>query len=345
MTDPGQQLLEKVFKTLQIDDAWSERGDRCFSWIAYRLQQRVLVHRPVDDDGFTLYKMVAETTVIENVQATAGKVDEVLSDLNRFAFGSAYSYDPQKKSISSTTSTWIHDETAGWRGRLFEMFCMGQLCFAETEADFLAERCGGVVARRVHPVSGLRQYPDDMLNFIEDYFIPGNNAPNRFENPFEFEAVADMAKTNSFLATQGADAHGIALERCFDDWTAISILTSSIKHRRVGVGVTSIIQLPNIITEVEGHLICASLNRNERDAGPLASHFGAWCIDRAPSGRPAVTYKGFYPSLAYQDGLILDLALICNRRMEWADQQINARPTRGNAWERLAQRLGMGKRG
>ena len=345
MTDVAQQLLGNVFKTLQIDEAWSIREGRSFSWIAHRLEQKVTAHRPVEDDGFTLYKIVAETLVVEGVQATESEVNAELSELNRLAFGSAYSFDPKNKTIRATTSTWVHDETAGWRGRLFEMFCMGQLCFAETEADFLADRCKGIVARREHPTSGERQLPDDMLHLIEDFFVPGGYAANQFENPFEFEALADTAKITPFLATLGADANGIALERCFGDWTAISILTSSIKHRRVGSGLTTLIQLQNQITEEDGYSICAVLNRKEKEEGSFTPHFGAWCVDKSPNGNPKITYKGFYPSLAYQNGLILDMGMMCSRRMVWADQALNAQPTRGNAWERLAQRLGVGRRG
>lgn len=343
MADTGQQLLESVFRTLQVDDAWSEKGERAFNWIAHRLQQRVTAHKPVTDRDFTLYKMTAETTVIEAVTASAAEVNKALSQLNRFAFGSAYSYDPETQSVSATTSTWVHDETAGWRGKLFDLFSIGQLCFAETEADYLADRCRGVVARRSHPTSGQRVQPDDMLHLVEDFIALGGDPPNRFANPFQFEAVADMAKHTPFLATLGADRDGVALERCFDNWTAVSIITSSLRHRRAGSGLASLIQLPNTLTEEEGYSICAVLNRKEREEGPLTSHFGAWSVDKGPSGAPTLTYRGFYPAVSYQDGLIMDMAMICNARMGWADQQLNGKATRGSAWERLANRLGMGK--
>lgn len=342
--DLGQAALLKVSKDLQIDEQWSIRQDRAFSWIAYRMEQTVSVSRPIQDEEITLFLLTAETVVVENVSAPEPDIERALSDVNRFAFGSCYSYDQPRSRIVATTRCWVHEGTNDWRTPIFGMYAIGQLCFAETEADYLADRCGGSVAVCAHPQSGLRQVADDMLNAVDEVFAPAGLEASRYRNEFEFDAVADAAKQSAFAATLGGTADGIALECSFDDYTAIAIVSSDAKHRRLGAGLSVRLQLPMEITDQDGARIAAALNRFERDDSPEPHHTGAWCVDISPVGNRAVTYRSFMPNWMHQNGLILDVSTACVARMRWADRKLNGQPTPDNAWDRLAKRFGFGGR-
>jgi hypothetical protein len=279
------------------------------------------------------------------VSASEATVDRILSDMNRHAFGNCYSFAPSERRIYATTSTWVHQDTAGWRSNIFSAYVIGQLCLAEAEADYLADKCGGTVARRKHPVSGYRDQPDDMLNVADDVIAPEGQEPSLYSNAFEFEAVADAVKRSERVATLGSSADGIALECSFDDYTAISILSSTYKHRLLGAGLSACLHLPISITPEDGHRIAAMLNRRERDSGPVGGqgHIGAWCVDQGPAGGgDAVTYRSFLPNLIYRNGLIMDTSLACIARMLWADQTMNSKPTTESPWKRLAKRFGVG---
>lgn len=346
MADLGQSLIEQVHRKLQVDEQWTTRKDRSFSWIGHRLEQTVSTPRPIQDGEFIMFKLCAETVVVDSVSASDSAVDRILSDLNRHSFGNCYSFNPSNRRIYATTSAWVHQDTADWRSNIFGTYAIGQLCFAEAEADFLADKCAGKVALRAHAVSGHRVQPDDMLNVADDVIATKGQEPSLYGNAFEFEAVADAAKSSERVATLGSSAEGIALESSFDDYTAISILSSTYKHRLLGAGLSVRLQLPTSITPEDGHRIAGMLNRRERDSGPLGGqgHIGAWCVDRGAAGGHAITYRSFLPNLTYLNGLIMDTSMACIARMRWADQTLNSKPTTESAWKRLTKRFALGGR-
>jgi hypothetical protein len=346
VADLGQTLIEQVHRTLEVDDPWTTRTERSFSWIAHRLEQTVSTHRGIQDGEFVLFKLCAETAVVDSVSAPEAIVDHVLSDLNRHSFGSCYSFSASERRIYATTNIWAHQDTAGWRANTFGAYVVGQLTFAEAEADFLAERCAGTVARRAHPASGHRDRPDELLDVFGDVIAPKGQEPSLYRNAFEFEGVADALKQSERVATLGGSADGIALESSFDDYTSISILSSTYRHRLLGAGLSTCLQLPISITLEEGHRIAAMLNRRERDSGPIGGqgHFGAWCVDQGAAGGIAVSYRSFLPNILHLNGLIMDTATECISRMLWADQTMNSKPTTESAWKRLAKRFGVSGR-
>ena len=318
MADLGQTLIERVHRKLQVDEHWTTRSDRSFSWIAHRLEQTISADRGLQDGEFTLFKLSAETPVVDLVSASEAVVDHVLSELNRHSFGSCYSFAIAERRIYATTNIWVHIETADWRTNVFDTYAIGQLCVAEAEADYLADKCAGEVAVRSHPQSGYREQADDMLNIVDALFAVKGHEPSPYADEFQFEGVADFAKRTDRIATLGGSAEGIALESSFDNYTAISILSSTYKHRLLGAGMSACLQLP-----LGGQ-----------------GHIGAWCVDQTPSGGIAVTYRSFLPNLIYVNGLIMDTSVACATRMRWADMTLNSKPTEESGWIRLAKRFG-----
>lgn len=340
MNDTGLVMLQKIFETLQVDDEWSTKRERSFSWIASRLEQTIEVKAPVQDSGVTLFKIVASATVVENVQSAESEVNKILSDLNRFAFGSAYTFDPRSRKVSVCTISWVHEETLEWRSRLFGLYAIGQISFAECEADYIAGQCDGSVAVRRHPQSGFRSTRDEMLSLLDSLIVPFGYEENRFANDFEFEAVADVSRGSDIVATMGASPHGIALETSFGSYTAISVIAADERHRRMGGGLLVRIQLPTQITDGDAYDIAGSLNRQEMTAGPLTNHGGAWCVDKDVLNVDNVlAYRWFIPNYAYQNGLIMDSAYSSVARMRWADLLLNGQPALESPWKRLAKRF------
>jgi len=337
--DLGQRTLSTIFDQLKIDAEWSIRRDRDFSWIASRLEQTVTASKPVNDDGFLLYKISARTVVVEDVKAAESQIDRILSDINRFAVGNAYSHDPIARNIVATTSTWIHEETAGWRSEAFFPYVMSQLCLAESEADYLAEACDGVIGHRTHPASGDREAPDDMLNFIEHYLARFGEEGSRYADAEEYRAIADEVERSETIATLGGSADGICLERMFGEYSAITILNPTLAHRRLGAGLDCRIHLPAKASHVEGLRLASMLNRLEQDRGPFASHLGAWCLDSKPGGGLAITYRSFGLNTVHVRGMAMEFARAGIGRMRWADRVFNHDATSGDIWELLKRRF------
>lgn len=344
MSDLGLQTLDSVHKQLMIDEQWTERSGRSFRWVGGTLSQRIAVSDGVVDGDLTLFKLTAEVRVVEKVKSSGEEVDLLLADLNRFAVGHCYSHDPERDEIVSTTSLWVHEETAGWRSKIFSSYVITQLALAEAEAPFLAFTLSGRRASWEHPQAGVRQDKDDMLNVLADLLIPDGQLSSRFADRFEFETVAEIFQNNPNAASTGGDEHGIAIETPFGDYTSISVLSANERHRLLGHGLKARLQLPNEIDFPSGARLAGMLNRRERREGTEAPHLGAWCVDKSPTGSLAVTYRFFIPNMCRMKGLIMDTAMCCVNRARWADRVMNGEPSKGNAWQTLAARLGFGSR-
>ena len=90
MLDVGLAALEKIHKQLLIDEPWTVRGDREFSWIGHRLRQNVRASKQFDDDGISLSRLAASCVVVEGVTKPDRDVLRILSWVNRHAVGSVY---------------------------------------------------------------------------------------------------------------------------------------------------------------------------------------------------------------------------------------------------------------
>jgi hypothetical protein len=344
VTDLGTEALQSIFAGLFLDEAWTTRDERSFSWIGDRLAQTISASPMVEVEGVSLSRLVADCVVVESVRASDELIVSVLSDLNRHAFGSCYSYYPDERQVLGTTSVRIHSETAEWRTRSFAAYATGQLIVAEAEADYIAHKLSGRVAVRRHPSSGERSNRDDRLNDVTDMFIPEGQAPSKFASRLEFETIAEAVQNSPFAATLGGSEDGIALETTFDEYTALSMLYPRAKHRLLGSGLLCTVQIPTEITHESGCHIAALLNRQEREGGPRAPHYGAWCVDSAGAGNIAVTYRFFVPNGLYRNGVAMDAAVSCVARARWVDLVLNTEMSPPNAWEQLARRFGLRRR-
>lgn len=50
--DVGLEALDRIFDMLQIDEEWSVRRQRGFTWWSYRLAQHIDATEPWQDDEF-----------------------------------------------------------------------------------------------------------------------------------------------------------------------------------------------------------------------------------------------------------------------------------------------------
>ncbi len=64
MNDLGIQLVRKIFKDMNIDEEWSIKTDRGFTWWGHQYAQRIWADKPVEDNGFNVTKVNAETEIL-----------------------------------------------------------------------------------------------------------------------------------------------------------------------------------------------------------------------------------------------------------------------------------------
>lgn len=340
MSDVGLEALQKIHKELLIDEQWTERGERVFAWVGHRLKQRVRASKVFEDGGAVLSRLSAETAVVEGVTAAEEEVLRVLARLNRHALGNAYSYLPAESTIVATAGAYVHADTLGWRIPQFAGYVIAQLAMAETEADYLADQAGGEVALKAHETHGMRDSVDDMLNVLEDVFAADGRAKSRFENAFEFETIADIARGTPRVATLGGSATGIALEVAFGQETSLAVLQTDVPHRRIGHGLAVTLRLPINVTREEADRIAGFLNRKEAIGDVDTLHYGAWYCDERPDYRRSVAYQMFLPNRFYLAGISQDASYSCVGRARWADRVLNGEVSEARPWELLAERCG-----
>jgi hypothetical protein len=343
MSDIGTNALEKLFSDFLIDDEWSTREERAFSWIGHRLKQTVTAGKLFDDDGILLSRLTASTVIAREVKASEEDVFRHLARLNRHAIGSAYSYDPGEREISSTAIAYVHDETAAWRPQQFGVFTISQLCIAEGEADYIANKCDGSLAVEAHPTNGFRGVRDDMLSVLDATFARDGSGPSRYRDKFEFEAIAEMTKQTDKLASLGGSESGVAIEIPFGNFTSLAFVATDEPHRRAGSGLVVRLHLPTDATPDEADRISAVLNRAEHSGYSAATHYGAWCWDEWPNVGRAITYKLFGPNAIYRQGMSQDAAFSMAKRAIWVDGFLNAKHSSGSAWDILAERFGVSR--
>ena len=59
--DVGLEALDRIFDMLQIDEEWSVRRQRGFTWWSYRLAQHIDATEPWQDDEFQLSRIRIRT--------------------------------------------------------------------------------------------------------------------------------------------------------------------------------------------------------------------------------------------------------------------------------------------
>jgi hypothetical protein len=345
MEDIGLRAVYGVFEQLQVDDEWSNREDRMFSWIAHRLQQTMRAS-PVSVEGsLVLARLEAHTVVVDNVTVDQTSVNRLLALLNRHSLGSAYSYEPGAAQVTASTGAWIHEETFAWRLPQLATFVALQLGVAEAEAAYIAAKTGGVVAARQHPVSGRRNEPDDMLGLLDTLVAREGRKPSRFKDKWDMENIEHIVNRLTGAATLGSTENGLAIEVAFGNLTSLTELKPEEPHRRAGAGIRIRTRLPLPLTEDEAADHANAFNLAEARGASETTHYGAWCWDSWGPGDVTLAYQVFIPNMLYRVGIAQDIALSMLKRARWVDWGVHGQESRTDArrlmLDRCAELLGV----
>lgn len=195
--DLGQDALDAVYEALQVDRQWSVRDDRSFSWWGHRLRQRVWVDEPRESHGDRVYRLNAETALLEGLDTGAGTLKEI-SALNELADLSSLALESPSGRLLFHANAYLH---AGNRWMLQEVkgAIALQAAHAHELSGHLQREIGGRVAESSHPESGPRGEPDNMLD-VAAVFKEQGSAPTRFARG-DFSEAAREASSFLVLAT------------------------------------------------------------------------------------------------------------------------------------------------
>ncbi len=105
-----------------IDDAWSIREPRAFTWWGHRLAQRVWAEPARESDGFVIVRLGAETQILRNVPNTRAGADH-LADFNYHASMSALVWNRAEATINLRCGANVHPATAEFVKLLLTAAC------------------------------------------------------------------------------------------------------------------------------------------------------------------------------------------------------------------------------
>jgi len=322
--DIGIRTADYVYSEMQIDEEWSVRSDREFTWWGFTLPQRIWAgptyEIPEGPCSLVSARMTLSVDVEENEE-----LYQKLSLLNSHATLGAIVYDPDSKEIFHHASVEIHEQIEEWTQYVFLHAVAIQAADGLMKsAQFLTELYWQPPISE-HPTNGPREHPDGMLSVLQDVHIPEGIQESKWSSE-ELQEIS--GKDYSFLITGGETGFTaewpytghepamVTTPRGEPLQTALLRPITDQSHSTMGNGCLMTLTLP--ITP-EDPKLANQLNLDESRGDSDCHLLGAWYI-----GPQGLSFATFMPNGCYMPGL---LNLLFQRnwlRMEWAKRHISA---------------------
>jgi hypothetical protein len=181
-----------------------------------------------------------------------------------------------------------------------------QVINAQLQAQTLAEIFGGT-PHITRPAELKDAGFDDILNIMEDVYVPLGKDPSRWAGTDELKEFAETwARSDVCFGT--ADSNLMTLETPFGNSSALIRFQTAEKHHQLGHGLTVTLQLPVVDDQLVIATTVARLNFGEH-----ASWTGS---------RHGVAFTLFMPNALYRPGLATNIAFWFVARARWAREQL-----------------------
>ncbi len=312
--DLGIEAVHRTYEICMVDRKWAVWEERGFSWWAHRHRQTIWSEPGFVDEGFELFRISARTDFLSDVPFSVA-VAEKLAALGRFATVATPVCDVPHRKIQLYTSVFVHQETFDWIiEKLFAPSAIIQVIEAETMAEVLGNRLGAVADQSVHPSSGARVEPDDMLNLVRDIVAPRGARRSPWADTDEFARIAEMLNHTNCYANAGRD--GLTAEFPFGSDTCLLQAVGDTEHPRLGSGLLLLLKLPMTLARADAARTTTALNRLEAESRTRAHLLGTWTWDSLGSGY-VPTFVSFIPTVLYRENVATNLVLTHRVRARW----------------------------
>ncbi|MCP9485032.1 MAG: hypothetical protein MSC30_04180 [Gaiellaceae bacterium MAG52_C11] len=314
--DLGLRTVEAVYAQLHVDDEWCVDHERGFTWWGHDLAQSIWAETAFDDDGITVWRVHARTDLVTGLVDERGSL-EVLSHLNALGGLSAIGRDPADPTrLQLATSLYVNEDNGEWVAPLFSLSAALQAADAHALATELADLVRGERASSMHPTSGGRAEPDDMLAVVDD--LPLRAGGSRFRGDEMQQAADFLLGTAASRAT--SDLGRLVAELPFGDGVCTLEAETDEGHPRYGAGLRLTLKLPGGLPRVGAAQRVFQLNTLELTSFTRAHFVGSWCL--SPDDPPHVTFHAYLPNLIYRPGILSNLLLSMALRARFVERDV-----------------------
>ncbi len=291
LKDLGMAAVERVHRDMQIDEPWTVREERGFTWWGAWIRQRVWAGTATRSAGETLWHVRARTPVFRDQPdepATYARVNE----WNALWPMGALAYDPDDGTISARTGAFLYAGVDPW----LETFLLMAVGLQASVSWLAAETREGVGPRDAepHPVAGPRRDPDDMLNLVGS----GPRVPSPITASILRSAETDL-EAEGITAVFDADDEMLVATWPLAGETAGWVLRTA-DHPVLGPGALARLVLPRPMGPQRGAWIANALNLAEAAdwTGEVRPHaFGAWSVEGG-----CLAHNAFFPAVLLGGG-------------------------------------------
>ncbi len=289
--DLGMAAVERVHREMQIDEPWTVREDRGFTWWGAWIRQRVWSGPATRSAGETLWHVRARAPVFRDQPDEPATYARV-ADWNLLWPMGAMAYDPDDGTISARSGAFLYSGVDPW----LETFMLMATGLQASLAWVAAEAAEGVGPRDAepHPVAGPRRDPDDMLNLAA--------SPPKAPSPITASILRSAGKEladEGFAITFDEDEEVLVAMVPVADESAMWLLRS-VDHPVLGPGALARLVLPRPMGPQRCAWLANALNLGEAAdwTGDVRPHaFGAWSSE---GGRLA--HNAFFPGVLLGGG-------------------------------------------
>lgn len=333
MTDIGNRLVNNLFEQMMVDDQWSVRSERGFTWWAYRLAQHIEVSPPVSTEDGELSTVRIWTDVAKSI-GPASNPPKMLSLANMQETLNALVWDRSDGTVTECCTAIVHEGNIGWLSKVLATTAILQNTAAHSRAHAIADVCGGTPAASVHPTSGERPEMDEILNVPGQVIARAGAGPSRFEGP-AMQGLEGFLEQMRFMGS--ADATGLTCEVPFtgnrpvvmliasgvsEPETSVVQLFADVAHPEFGSGVLTLMRLPVNFEPARVATVANDLNSAESHGDSGAPLLGAWCPDPNDEDGKTLSFCSFLPNILAGPGMLENQVLYQAARSKFAAQRL-----------------------
>lgn len=309
MVNPGEQTVDWLYREqLQVDEQWSVRTERGFTWWADRNAQTIeVLSEETGPDGQTGYLIGVRTEVVADLDLSAAALAELNDAVMRRAALCGPVYDRDARTLSLCSVALVHDDADGWMGVVLGSAAVTQIAEARILGPELAQALAGRPALSGHPLNGPRPEPDDMA-FAVGVFVEEGQLPCEWPQSEFTDAVDEFMRRPPSIGA-AVTGHGFTVEFPYGQRSSLCQVGAQ-PHPLYGNGLFVLQRFPfSVDTPAQGTELALELNAVELTQNGTGFGFGSYVYDNG-----MLCFTSFLPNALHRQIALPNVYFSCAAR-------------------------------